>query len=231
MKVIEKGAGWSIVKTCSGSGNGGGGCGAQLQVERGDLFRTSRKDISGFTEYYITFQCPDCGVLTDAALSDIPRAIDAGLPSHAEWKKLHEKPPERKVSVGVALIVTNLCGEVLMGQRKGSHGAGTWSLIGGWMRHGESFLDAAKREALEESGITVYDAHVVGTLNTVFKDQDVHSVTVLMHVTSWSGAPTHIEKDKLEGPWLWTREPPPNLFQPLADMQNPTFAELIKNLP
>lgn len=86
MKVLKKGTGqkgWSIKKTCTGGGNQGGGCGAQLLVEQGDLFQTAHHHYDGSSEYYTTFKCPECGVLTDLSSRDNP---PHGLPSQKEWE-------------------------------------------------------------------------------------------------------------------------------------------------
>lgn len=134
---------------------------------------------------------------------------------------------ERRVNVGIALLVTNFSGMVLMGQRQGSHGEGTWSLIGGWMRHGESFLDAARREAKEEADLNIQTAMVVGAISTVFPDEDVHSVTVLLVAEEWEGVPKRMEPDKLIRDWGWFSPDnlPSPLFKPLSDMSNPSFKE------
>jgi hypothetical protein len=67
MKVLAKGTGqkgWAKKHTCTGNGNGEGGCGAKLLVEEGDLFQTQRNCLHE-TDYFVTFKCPECGVLTD----------------------------------------------------------------------------------------------------------------------------------------------------------------------
>lgn len=72
MKVLKKGReqkGWAKEYECTGVGNGMGGCGAVLLVEQDDLFRTCSSDYTGDCEYYTTFQCCECKILTD-----IPRA-------------------------------------------------------------------------------------------------------------------------------------------------------------
>jgi 8-oxo-dGTP diphosphatase len=104
-----------------------------------------------------------------------------------------------------------------MGKRKGSHGAGTWSFPGGWMRHGESFLDTARREAKEETGLEVSRVEVIDAISTVFKDRDVHSVTVVLLVNSWQGFPLPRESNKLEGNWQWfsLKDLPSPLFEPI----------------
>jgi hypothetical protein len=68
MKVLMKGRpqrGWSQEFICTGKGNGNGGCGAKLLVEEGDLIRTGCHSYDGSSEYYVTFVCSECGVMTD----------------------------------------------------------------------------------------------------------------------------------------------------------------------
>ncbi len=150
---------------------------------------------------------------------ELRAALDA---LHSEEPTQPHVLPERRVNTGVALIVQNADGQVLMGQRRGSHGEGTYSFIGGWMKHGEGFLDTAKREALEEAGIVLFGARVVHAMSTVFPDRDVHSVTVLLKVPSpwWSGIPKAMEPNKLDGEWQWFDPDhlPSPLFKPLADL-------------
>ena len=80
MKVLKPGSGqqgWSTEATCTGYGNGGGGCGAELLVEQPDLYLTSRTDMKGETDYFVTFKCPECGVETD--LKNVPSNIQSKL--------------------------------------------------------------------------------------------------------------------------------------------------------
>ncbi|MFA6050003.1 MAG: hypothetical protein WC761_02295 [Candidatus Paceibacterota bacterium] len=68
MKVLKKGRkqkGWAAEQECSGAGNGGGGCGALLLVELADLFHTGSSSYDGSSESNVTFECMECGVLTD----------------------------------------------------------------------------------------------------------------------------------------------------------------------
>ena len=83
MKVIKRGrkqTGWSTKATCTGSGNGDGGCGAQLLVEQADLFETASTDMKGDTDRFATFQCVECGVLTD-----LPKMPPFFLPNKQCW--------------------------------------------------------------------------------------------------------------------------------------------------
>lgn len=53
--------------------------------------------------------------------------------------------------VGVAVVVRR-AGKILLGKRKGSHGAGTWALPGGHVELGEDPVITAFRELVEELG-------------------------------------------------------------------------------
>ncbi|MBI4142538.1 hypothetical protein HY480_01540 [Candidatus Uhrbacteria bacterium] len=86
MKVVKKGRpqkGWAKEFTCTGDGNRGGGCGARLLVEKDDLFRTESHALHE-TDYYVTFECLACGVLTDIN----ERGIHAHeLPDRSAWRR------------------------------------------------------------------------------------------------------------------------------------------------
>jgi 8-oxo-dGTP diphosphatase len=66
--------------------------------------------------------------------------------------------PEVRVGVGVAVITDR--GLVLL-KRSGSHGAGEWSLPGGHLEFGESVIDCAARETLEETGLILVNAQIM----------------------------------------------------------------------
>jgi 8-oxo-dGTP pyrophosphatase MutT (NUDIX family) len=80
--------------------------------------------------------------------------------------------------VGHALIVAPVAavaardheGRLLLQQRSDDH---TWGLPGGWMSPGESALDCARRECLEETG---WEIEITGLLG-VYSDPTQHTVT------------------------------------------------------
>ncbi len=68
--------------------------------------------------------------------------------------KSRPKLTEPIVRVGTGVIVWNN-GKVLVGKRKGSHGAGYWALPGGHLDYTDKTLKACgEREVFEETGIT-----------------------------------------------------------------------------
>ncbi|GFN17015.1 nucleotide triphosphate diphosphatase NUDT15 [Aspergillus tubingensis] len=85
--------------------------------------------------------------------------------------------------VGVGVFVTNHKGQIVLGQRKSSHGAGTWALPGGHLEFNESFEDCAAREVLEETGLKVRDTQFLTATNDIMKEEGKHYVTVFVGCT------------------------------------------------
>ncbi len=93
MKLLEKGPGWSTIQHCTGKGNGNGGCMSKLLIEKEDIYLTTHTDLTGETDYYYTFICPECGIQTDIPESEIPIALKRellqskkGLYRRLEWR-------------------------------------------------------------------------------------------------------------------------------------------------
>ena len=59
-----------------------------------------------------------------------------------------------KVLIGVAVAFIKE-GKILIGKRKNAHGMGTYATPGGYVESHETPLQAAKREALEETNLTI----------------------------------------------------------------------------
>ena len=60
--------------------------------------------------------------------------------------------PRPQVGVGVIFIRD---GRVFLAKRHGAHGEDTWASAGGHLENGETLEDCARREAMEELGVTV----------------------------------------------------------------------------
>lgn len=59
------------------------------------------------------------------------------------------------IKVGVSVILINQNNEVLVGKRKGSHGAGLLAVPGGHVEYGEKATTTCQRELLEEIGLNL----------------------------------------------------------------------------
>jgi 8-oxo-dGTP diphosphatase len=89
--------------------------------------------------------------------------------------------PQVRVGVGVLLLAPG--GYVLM-RRQGSHGADTWSFPGGHLEFSETVLDCARRECLEELGVTLRDPVTMSLFTEdFFPEEGRHYITV--YVTGW----------------------------------------------
>ena len=119
--------------------------------------------------------------------------------------------------VGVSAIVVR-DGAVLVGRRRGAHGAGTWAFPGGKSDPGEHPSDTVRRELLEETGLAARSVQPVAWTSDVFADADMHFVT-LHHLVDAVGEPAVREPDKVEV-WRWYpwNELPEPLFAPAASL-------------
>lgn len=129
---------------------------------------------------------------------------------------------------GVAVFVFR-DGKFLMGQRKGSHGAGSWSAPGGWLEYQESFEDAAAREIMEETGVKIKNIRFAALTNNIFRDNDIHSLTVWM-IADWGGGEAVInEPDKfIDQKWADFDSLPEPLFLPWELLLASHFLKEIK---
>lgn len=110
----------------------------------------------------------------------------------------NQKELRPKVGVGVMIMKD---GKVLLGKRKGSHGAGEYAWPGGHFEYMESFEQCAKRETVEETGMEIENIRFLRLLNLkVYAPK--HYVDIGL-IADWkSGEPKIMEPDKTEG-WDW----------------------------
>lgn len=103
------------------------------------------------------------------------------------------------VGIG-SLIVKD--GKVLVGERRGNHGSGTFMIPGGHLEFGESIEGTAIREAEEECGLKDFEVGgIISVSNDIAYDRHYVSIGVLL---KWkSGEPIDAEPEK-SGNWTWT---------------------------
>lgn len=103
-----------------------------------------------------------------------------------------------KVGVGVFVFQE---GKVLLGKRKGAHGAGQWGPPGGHLEFGESVEACAIRELAEEVGLKP-GAVQIGQWSNDVLDGNNHYITFFAIVDQFEGMPQLLEPAKCEG-WKW----------------------------
>lgn len=127
-------------------------------------------------------------------------------------------PPFPAPRVGVGVFVLR-AGRVLLGERLGAHGAGTWAPPGGHLEFGESLHDCAVREVAEETGLVLTRTWPGPYTNSVFEAERKHYVTLLLLAECAPGEPVAREPDKCAA-WRWFSWDalPAPLFLPLQTL-------------
>lgn len=115
------------------------------------------------------------------------------------------------LTAGVGLIVLNQNKEILMQLRGDTH---TWGCPGGSMELGESFEDTARRELMEETGLTIGKMQFLDILSgketyRVYPNGDaLYDVTALYLITDFSGEMKIDEEETKALKWVSLQNPP-----------------------
>lgn len=131
------------------------------------------------------------------------------------------QPQPQRPKIGIGVIVSK-DGKILLGKRKGAHGAGQWSCPGGHLEFGETPHDCASRELAEETGLEALALSDGPWTNFIF-DGTLHYVTLFVFVSDFTGKLQNLEPDKCEEwHWFsWNALPTP-LFAPVQNLVEKT---------
>lgn len=117
-----------------------------------------------------------------------------------------------RVGIGVMVLKGQ---QLLLGRRKGSHGAGEYAYPGGHLEHLETFEQCARREVREETGLEIGPLRFLRLLNTrVYAPK--HYVDLAFAADWVSGEPRVLEPEKIDA-WAW---------YPLDALPSPLFATI-----
>lgn len=106
-------------------------------------------------------------------------------------------PPRVRVGIGTMIVRE---GQVLLGKRKGSHGAGEYAWPGGHLEFGETIEECVAREIEEETGLVVRPVRPVALSNVIKYGR--HYIDIQYLVEYLGGTPEVREPDKVES-WDW----------------------------
>jgi len=104
-----------------------------------------------------------------------------------------------KIGVGVCVVKD---GKVLFGKRKNAHGEGFWCFPGGHLELNENIEDCARREVLEETGLSIKNLRLGPYTNDIFENEKKHYVTLFVVADYGSGELKAMEPEKCEK-WEW----------------------------
>ena len=118
-------------------------------------------------------------------------------------------------SIGVGVLVWR-DKQLLLGKRLIEGGQSCWQFPGGHLEHGESVLDCARREVLEETSLNIKKLRHIGFTDKAFTIGQHQYITLLVSSDYDSGTAEVLEPDKCEL-WQWFdyRQLPEPLFEPI----------------
>ncbi|CEM27052.1 unnamed protein product [Vitrella brassicaformis CCMP3155] len=148
-------------------------------------------------------------------MSGIFRAIQPRACAQKESAARSGRMEKPHVRVGVGVIILRE-DKVLVGKRKGAHGAGKWQFPGGHLEFGEDVIDCAKREVKEETGLEIFHSRVGPYTNDKMMTENKHYITLYVIALSPPGQPDPqlLEPHKCEG-WRWVEWPELRQLEPL----------------
>ena len=113
-----------------------------------------------------------------------------------------------KIGIGVMIWKD---GKVLLGKRKGSHGAGAYCFPGGALEYGETLEECARREVREETGIEISNIRF-NVISDELEHMPKHYVNV-MFVADWASGEVRLMEPEKSESWEWYD--PKHLPEPL----------------
>ncbi len=135
---------------------------------------------------------------------------------------------DKRPKIGIGVLIMHQ-GKALIGKRKNAHGHGTWALPGGHLEYKELWETCAKREVMEETGITITNLRFITATNDIFDKEDKHYVTIFILADYASGTVEVKEPHKCEK-WEWFAPDhlPAPLFIPLQNfVKTKAYSSLI----
>lgn len=91
-------------------------------------------------------------------------------------------------------------GKILLGMKKRGFGAGRYNGFGGKLEPGETPEQSAKREVLEEIGVTIKDMELVGHILFSIEGDEKDPEVFIYRVMSWEGEP--VESEEMAPEWF-----------------------------
>lgn len=98
--------------------------------------------------------------------------------------------------LGCGLVILRE-GKILLYRRANAPEAGHWNIVGGKVEHMERAVDAARREAQEETGLGINSLDFLCVSEQLIEADIQHWVSMIYMTQDFSGEPQLTEPDKL----------------------------------
>lgn len=126
--------------------------------------------------------------------------------------------------VGCGLVIQRADGHVLMCRRLKAPEAGHWGIPGGKVDHMELSAEASRREAEEETGLSIGAVEFLCHAELPIPADNQHWISLIYRAADFSGTPSLTEPDKLSDiGWFDPKAPP----QPLSAFASVAFDHLL----
>ncbi|GAB1582008.1 NUDIX domain-containing protein [Phyllobacterium phragmitis] len=120
----------------------------------------------------------------------------------------------RQPGVGCGVVFLKE-GSILLLQRRKAPEAGAWGIPGGKVDFLEPTETAARREALEETGLDAISLSVIGISEQLFHEEQQHWFSPIFHADHFTGEPKLLEPEKHGGiGWFSLSQLPERLTLP-----------------
>lgn len=117
---------------------------------------------------------------------------------------------KNRPKIGIGILIRNN-DKFLLLKRKNVHGNGTWAPPGGHLELGESVIECAKRETLEEVNVVIENVKIVTITEDIF-DVERHYITIWV-AADYTGTIKNNEPEKCDAvEWFSEYEFPNELF-------------------
>lgn len=125
--------------------------------------------------------------------------------------------------VGCGLVIRRDDGRVLLYRRVGAPEAGAWNIVGGKVDAMEPSAEAARREAEEETGLTIGGVDFLCLTEEILPADGQHWLSMIYLAREVRGEPRLTEPDKLSDMGWFDLD---DLPQPLSVFATRAFAAL-----
>ncbi|XP_042576038.1 7,8-dihydro-8-oxoguanine triphosphatase isoform X2 [Cyprinus carpio] len=165
----------------------------------------NKMSITTLNKFTVVSLKPPCDPLTASNTREQDRFIQLRR-TYLQFERSDFYTVEMLTNKLLTLVLVVQPGRVLLGMKKRGFGAGKWNGFGGKVQPGETIEQAARRELLEESGLTVDTLHKIGNIKFEFIGEtellDVH----IFRADTYKGEPT--ESDEMRPQWFDTDKIP-----------------------